>query len=108
MTPSGQPGEPLPGAHRVTWTYALSRADLARLLPRLLAPQPVVLTGDRLHCVWPDGRQLSIEFGAETERRLASLRLRDTTFTFVFEAWDEAQIRAFLVHCARRLQQGGG
>lgn len=93
---------------RITWTYALSNADLQRLLPRLLAPAVPTASGPDLLVDYPDGRRLRIEIGPERERHLGSIRLRDSSFTFVFEGWEETAMRAFLVHCTRGLQQGGG
>ena len=97
-----------PGSTRITWTYALSHADLQRLVPRLVAPWPCTRASNEIRIDCPDERALRIELGPETERRVGSLRLRDTRFTFVFEGWSDAAVRAFLVHCTRGLQQGGG
>ncbi len=94
--------------HRVTWIYSLSHADLKRLIPRLAAPAITVASPDALVAEYPDGRRLRVELEPETERRLGSIRLRGTCFTFVFEGWSNAGIEAFLVHCTRGLQQGGG
>lgn len=88
--------------------HALSRADLRRLLPRLVLPVALREEGDRLVAEYPDGRRLTVELGAETERSLGSLRLRDTDFTFVFDGWSGAEVCAFMVQCTQRLQQGGG
>lgn len=105
---TAEPGPGAPAEHRVSWTYALSQGDLRRLLPRLVAPQALQDDGHCLAADYPDGRRLRIELGAETERRLGSIRLRDTTFTFVFVGWESSAIRAFLVRCSQGLQQGGG
>jgi hypothetical protein len=105
---TGEPPAGPGGTLRVSRTHALSRSDLRRLLPRLVLPVALCEEGDRLVADYPDGRRLTVELGAETERRLGSLRLRDTAFTFVFEGWSGAEVRAFMVLCTQRLQQGGG
>lgn len=105
---TGDPPATPGGTLRVSRTHALSRADLRRLLPRLVLPMALREEGARLIADYPDGRRLTVELGAEVERSLGSLRLRDTDFTFVFEGWDEAAICAFMVRCTQRLQQGGG
>lgn len=104
----GEPPAAPGGALRVSRTHALSHADLRRLLPRLVLPVALRDEGARLVADYPDGRRVSVELGAETERSLGSLRLRDTAFTFVFEGWNEAEVSAFMVRCTQRLQQGGG
>lgn len=105
---TGEPPAAPGGTQRVFRRHALSRADLRRLLPRLVFPVALRAEGDRLVADYPDGRRLTVELGAETERSLGSLRLRDTDFTFVFEGWSEADVCAFMVQCTQRLQQGGG
>lgn len=92
----------------MTWTYSLSHADLKRLMPRLAAPAITTVHGNSLVADYPDGRRLRVELEPESERRLGSIRLRGTRFTFVFEGWGGAAIDAFLAHCTRGLQQGGG
>lgn len=96
------------GAQRVTWVYSLSHADLRRLIPRLVAPAATIFEPACITASYPDGRRLRVELAAETERRLGSFRLRSTAFTFVFDDWSASQISAFLAHCTRGLQQGGG
>jgi hypothetical protein len=100
--------DPAAGPQRVTWIYSLSHADLRRLVPRLVAPAEAALEPACITVSYPDGRGLRVELDAETERRLGSFRLKSTAFTFVFDGWTAEQISAFLAHCTRGLQQGGG
>jgi len=107
---SGVDGVPEHGAGcvRVSRVQALSHADLFRLLPRLVAPAEVRAGTEGMLARFADGRRLGIRLEPETGYHLGSLRLRSTRFTLEFEGWLESQIRAFLAHCDRSLQQGGG
>lgn len=92
----------------VSRVQALSHADLHRLLPRLVAPAECRFEQGAMSARFPDGRLLEIALEPEVEHRLGGLRLRSTRFTFAFEGWRTSQIEAFLQHCERSLQQGGG
>lgn len=93
---------------RIQRVQSLSHADLRRLLPRVLVG--VELDWGHLCCTasFGDGRELEIMMGAETERRLGSLRIVSTPLEFRFHAWLPDGVAAFMAHVERALQQGGG
>lgn len=86
----------------------ISRGDFLRVMPSLLAEADVHVAEACVTAQWPDGRRLEARLVAESERRIAALRLpvADVELRFMDAPGDWA--RAFMQRFDRAFHKGGG
>jgi len=85
----------------------ITHAELFRLLPRLLNGHEWRYDEGGIR-VDDSPRRLYIGYEAETERRIAALRLPVTHIHFEFDGYSEAQASAFMAHFDQTFRRGGG
>lgn len=101
-------GRRLPVAERrITKTLALTRADLLRQLPAVLAPAAYRVDGDEITAS-VEGRNLIMELLDLDVSRMGMLVLPQLRLVFTFTDWPQNEIDAFVWRFERVYQRGGG
>lgn len=86
----------------------ISRGDFLRVMPSLLAEAEVRLAEAGLTACWPDGRRLEARLSAESERRIAALRLPVADVELHFQGATRDWVQAFMQRFDRAFHKGGG
>ena len=101
-------GRRLPVAERrITKILALTRADLLRQLPAVLAPAAYRVDGDEITAS-VEGRNLIMELLDLDVSRMGRLALPQLRLIFTFTDWRQADIDAFMRRFERVYRRGGG
>jgi len=86
----------------------VSHYDFFRTLPSAMGDFTYQLDGNTV-IAQQQGKHLRIVLGPQQERRIALLRVPYTQVRFIFDdAFQAAEIDAFMVYFERRFQRGGG
>ena len=88
-------------------THGEFARTFARMFPEHAAHWVTSTQGMSLQVPWGSGT-VQVALGAESERRLAMMRLPQTGVTLVFDAVTADERAAFLNLFDRRFQRGGG
>lgn len=90
-----------------TREMAVSHADFMRLLPHAMPGFACTAHGNRISAAAGQQR-VEIKMGAESERRIAMLRIPVTEVTLELHGFDTEQTQAFLQKFDMTYQRGGG
>ena len=101
-------GESVPDEIRLQKDMGLREAEFLAALPRVLTGfQWVEVEAGVIRAVQGD-RELLLEYGPETVRCIAAVRLPRLPVTLAFRGFADAERDAFLAHFDRRFRRGGG
>ena len=91
----------------LTRELGLDHADFFRILPQVLAGDPVQITATMV-VVDEAQRRLTLRLAPTGKRQIASLCLPVTQVSFEFSGYSEEDISTFMERFARHFQRGGG
>ena len=94
-------------SHTVHLEMGLTHAEFYRTLPAALGDRSYSIA-DSVVTLEENDRQVVIELGPESERRIALLRMPVTWVSLEFSNYQQTEIDAFMMHFQRHFQRGGG
>jgi len=85
----------------------ITHSDFFRLLPKAMGDHSYTVNNNTVNAD-VDGGKLTINLGAQQERRIALMRIPFVIVSFDFDSIADEAIEAFVQHFDLHFQRGGG